>query len=97
MIGRGAFGNPWLFAEAKAALDGEAIPPRPPLASGSIPPSRSLSWPGGTKGKDRLPGGQKHFAWYLKGVRHAGYFREKISRIETLDDIYAVADTIKRD
>ena len=31
MIGRGCFGNPWLFQQAQAALDGEEIPPLPPL------------------------------------------------------------------
>ena len=32
MIGRGCFGNPWLFQQAKAVLDGAPVPPRPPLA-----------------------------------------------------------------
>ena len=32
MIGRGTFGNPWIFEGAKAALAGEDIPERPPLA-----------------------------------------------------------------
>ena len=32
MIGRGCFGNPWLFQQARAALAGEEIPPLPPLA-----------------------------------------------------------------
>ena len=31
MIGRGALGSPWLFAEVKAALAGEPLPPRPGL------------------------------------------------------------------
>ena len=32
MIGRGVFGNPWLFAQCRAALEGREIPPLPPLA-----------------------------------------------------------------
>ncbi len=32
MIGRGCFGNPWLFQQAQAALAGQPIPPLPPLA-----------------------------------------------------------------
>ena len=32
MIGRGSFGNPWLFAQANAALAGENIPPLPPFS-----------------------------------------------------------------
>ena len=33
MLGRGVFGDPWLFQEVSAALEGRPIPPRPPLAS----------------------------------------------------------------
>lgn len=32
MIGRGAFGDPWIFPRAIAAIEGREIPPRPPLA-----------------------------------------------------------------
>ena len=32
MIGRGIFGNPWLFAQCRAALEGREIPPMPPLS-----------------------------------------------------------------
>ena len=32
MVGRGCFGNPWLFQQAKAALEGQPIPPLPSLA-----------------------------------------------------------------
>ena len=32
MIGRGCFGNPWIFQRAQAALEGRDIPPLPPLA-----------------------------------------------------------------
>jgi len=40
---------------------------------------------------------RKHFAWYLKGVPRAGFFRDKISRIETMADIRRLGDTIKRE
>ena len=32
MIGRSAFGNPWVFAQVQAALDGREIPALPPLS-----------------------------------------------------------------
>jgi tRNA-dihydrouridine synthase len=37
MIGRGAFGNPWIFRDAQALLAGRPRPaaPRPPSASAS--------------------------------------------------------------
>ena len=31
MIGRGSFGNPWVFEQGNAALEGREIPPLPPL------------------------------------------------------------------
>ena len=39
---------------------------------------------------------RKHFAWYLRGVAYANYYKEKISHIGTMDDIYAIAAGIKR-
>lgn len=32
MVGRAAFGDPWLFTELQAALSGQPLPERPPLA-----------------------------------------------------------------
>ena len=32
MVGRGCFGDPWLFARANAAVNGEPEPPLPPLS-----------------------------------------------------------------
>ena len=51
MIGRGVFGNPWLFAQCKAALEGKPIPPMPPLASAATRRCGSLSSPPPSKGR----------------------------------------------
>ena len=40
---------------------------------------------------------RRHYAWYLKGVPHAAYYREKIVHMETLEDVRRVTDGIKRD
>ena len=40
---------------------------------------------------------RKHYAWYLKGVPYAGYYKEQISHVSTLEDIYRVTAGIKRD
>ena len=31
---------------------------------------------------------RKQYAWYLKGVPHAGYYKEQIVRMNTLEDMY---------
>ena len=40
---------------------------------------------------------RRHYAWYLKGVPHASYYKEQIVRMETLEDVYRVTKGIKRD
>ena len=98
MIGRGCFGNPWLFQRAKAALAGEEIPPLPPLAQRCDTAVRQFELSASQKGEHiACLEARKHYAWYLKGVPHAGYYKEQISHVSTLEDIYRVTAGIKRD
>ncbi len=98
MIGRGAFGNPWVFAQAQAALGGEPVPDLPPLRERIDTAVSQFEIAEKYKGeKIACLEARKHFAWYLKGVPHAGFFREKIMTIETMADIKKVSETIKRE
>ena len=40
---------------------------------------------------------RKHFAWYLRGVPHSGFYKQQISSMTTMEDIYRVAKEIVRD
>ena len=40
---------------------------------------------------------RKHFAWYLRGVRNASYYKNQISSMNTMEDIYRIARDIVRD
>ena len=40
---------------------------------------------------------RKHYAWYLKGVPHSGYWKEQICQISTMEDIYRITEGIKRE
>jgi tRNA-dihydrouridine synthase B len=98
MIGRGAFGNPWIFREAHAALEGEPAPGLPTITERVDTALRQFELAREFKGeKIACLEARKHFAWYLKGVPRAGFFRDKISRIETMADIRRLGDTIKRE
>ena len=98
MIGRGVFGNPWIFAQCKAALEGREIPPVPPLAERCDTAVRQFEMAAKNKGeKIACLEARKQYAWYLKGVSHAGYYKEQICRITTLADVYRVTAGIKRD
>ena len=98
MIGRGCFGNPWLFAQAKAALEGTDIPALPPLAQRIDTALRQVELAVEDKGEHvALLEARKQLCWYLKGVSHANYYKEQIVRMNTLDDARHICEGIKRD
>ena len=98
MIGRATFGDPWIFAQAKAALAGEEIPERPVLSGRVDVAVRQFELAYEDKGeKIACLEARKHFAWYLRGVAHSNYYKEQISSIATMADIYRIADGIKKD
>ena len=98
MIGRGCFGNPWIFTRALAALEGKPVPPLPPLSERCDTAVRQFQLSAANKGeKIGCLEARRHYAWYLKGVPHAGYYKEQIVKITTLEDVYRVTKGIKRD
>ena len=98
MIGRATFGDPWIFAEVKAALAGEEIPSRPALADRVDVALRQFALAHEDKGeKIACLEARKHFAWYLRGVSHAAYYKSQISTVSTMEEIYRIAEGIKRD
>ena len=98
MIGRATFGNPWVFSQVRAALAGDPIPERPALADRVDVAVRQFELANQDKGEHiACLEARKHFAWYLRGVAYANYYKEKISGIKCMDDVYAIAEGIRRD
>lgn len=98
MIGRGAFGYPWIFEEAEAALAGEELPPPPTVEQRADTAVMQIELAAKLKGEHTAClEARKHYAWYLKGVPYAGFFREKLVKVETMEDIYKVTEQIKRE
>lgn len=98
MIGRATFGDPWIFSEVKAAMEGKEIPQRPCLKDRidvAVEQFRLSQQDHGEK--IACLEARKHFAWYLRGVRNASYYKKEISSLTTMDDIYRVARDIVRD
>jgi len=98
MIGRGVFGNPWIFEQGNAAIEGKEIPPLPPLAERVDTAVRQITLSAELKG-ERLAclEARRHMAWYLRGVAHSGYFKSEIVKVETLADVLRIAEGIKRE
>ena len=98
MIGRGCFGDPWLFEEVRAALEGKPAPQRPPLKDRVQVAVEQFQLAEQDHGEHvACLEARKHFAWYLRGVSHSGFYKQQISSMTTMEDIYRVAKEISRD
>lgn len=98
MIGRASFGDPWVFADASAAINGKTFDGRPSLPKRVDVAVRQFELANEDKGEHiACLEARKHFAWYLRGVSHSSYYKEQISSIGSMEDIYRIADGIRRD
>ena len=76
MIGRGALGSPWLFAEVKAALAGEPLPPRPGLRQRMAVMCAQLYSMCEEKGEEAaMRQARTQAPYYMKGLRGAAQLR----------------------
>ena len=98
MIGRGALGNPWIFMQSMALLDGGNIPPAPPVGERAGTAMRQFEMAAAQKGeRTACLEARRHYAWYLRGVPYSGYFKAQISKAETLEDLRRITEGIKRE
>ena len=98
MIGRGSFGDPWLFSRGNAAINGEDIPPRPSLSDRVDTALSQFELAARYKSeKIACLEARRHFAWYLRGVPHGAYYKQQIVKIETLDEARRLAQEVKRE
>ena len=95
MIARGAFGNPWIFSEAKALLSGLPLPPRPRLKEIAKTAMGQFEFAAKHKG-ERIAclEARKHYPWYLRGIPNSVYYKERISKAESLDDLWKITDEL---
>ncbi len=98
MVGRAAFGDPWLLGQIGAALNGAEPAPRPALDERMDLALRQIGLAASDKGEHiACLEARKHLAWYLRGVAHSSFYKDQISRLSTLEEVYAVVKAIKRD
>ena len=98
MIGRGSFGNPWIFRQANALLNGTDLLPEPDLAEKMDTAVRQIELLAEQRGERSACLEARHqMAWYLHGVAHASYYRQKITQVSTLADVKKVATGVKQD
>ena len=92
MIGRGALGSPWLFAEVKAALAGEPLPPRPGLRQRMAVMCRPLYSMCEEKGEEAaMRQARTQAPYYMKGLRGAAQLRRAACGLTVYRDAEALA------
>ena len=98
MIGRSVFGDPWIFEEVAAAIKGEEYAGRPELKDRIALAVKQFQLSESDHGEHiACLEARKHFAWYLRGVRNASYYKKEITSLKNMEDIYRVAKDIVRD
>ncbi len=87
MIARGAMGNPWIFEEIDAALNGYQYrrPERDEIISTALEHIRLLIQEKGAR--TGVCESRKHIAYYTKGMPGSAALREKINHAESYDEI----------
>lgn len=87
MVGRGADGNPWLFAELRAMLLGEALPEAVTLKVRLAMIVRHLEMLIDYKGETvALKEMRRHVNAYIKGLPHAAEYRARFNLMEKYTD-----------
>lgn len=95
MLGRGAMGNPWIFEEILAALDGReyALPTNEERIETALLELRlRISEKGERIG---ICESRKLLAWYLKGIRGAAALRGVLNSALTYEEVEAAFRAIK--
>lgn len=92
MIGRGAFGNPWIFREIIHYLEtGEKLP-KPTNEEKLEVIKQHINLAVEEKGEIAVKELRKHIAWYTKNLKNSSEFRNKINTIEQEDKLINYID-----
>ncbi len=97
MIGRGALGAPWLFAQVNEYFRNGTILPEPPIEERMAVMLRHIETLCKYKGDYiGMREARKHAAWYIKGVRGAAALRQEIGSLENLAQLKSIAEKVIR-
>jgi tRNA-dihydrouridine synthase B len=89
MIARGSFGQPWIFDQARALLEGRTPPAAPPVATRfaiAVEHARMAD----VYEADRRGAAiefRKHLGWYCKGLPGSAKLRARLHQVSTLSEV----------
>ena len=92
MVGRGAFGNPWLFRDGQALLAGGPAPLPPSAAERftiALEHARlAIRLQGDTR--RTVMEFRKHLGWYTRGLHGSSALRQRLFQIESIGEAEAI-------
>ncbi|MBD9158327.1 MAG: tRNA dihydrouridine synthase DusB [Clostridiales bacterium] len=93
MIGRGSFGNPWIFKNIKHYLQtGEKLP-QPTNQERLQVMEKHIQLAVEEKGEDvAIKELRKHISWYTKNLKNSSEFRNSINKIEKKDELISTIE-----
>jgi nifR3 family TIM-barrel protein len=97
MIGRGAFGRPWIFSEIKSHIAGRTWQPPGPLERTDAM-MRLARMEAERKGERRaVVEMRKQYRWFLRGLPDIRDYRMRLSTVETMSGAEAIMDELRED
>jgi len=97
MVGRGALGRPWIFAEIKRSLEGGGGFRYGPTELVDLIKEHlalEIEWKGE---RTALLEMRKHYRWYLRGVCGIKRFKSALSRAESSEEVCRLLDTMEKE
>ncbi|HUF64528.1 MAG TPA: tRNA dihydrouridine synthase DusB [Gemmatimonadaceae bacterium] len=92
MIARGSFGQPWIFTQTRALLEGREAPAPPPVEERF---SIALDHARMAAAYEPDPRGaaiefRKHLGWYVKGLHNSADLRRRLHSVDSLDQVEGI-------
>jgi len=89
MIARGSFGQPWIFTQARALLDGLPMPTEPSVRERFAIAMRHaemvMAYEGDLKGA--AIEFRKHLGWYVKGLPGSAELRQRLHAVNSFAEV----------
>ena len=92
MIARGSFGQPWIFAQARALIDGTPVPATPSVAERF---AIALEHAAMVQSYEADPEGaaiefRKHLGWYVKGLPNSADLRRRLHVVNGFGEVEGI-------
>ncbi len=89
MIARGSFGQPWIFTQARALLDGREPPPVPSVRERFAVALRHARMAAEYEADPRGAAIEfrKHLGWYVKGLPGSGELRKRLHAVNAFEEL----------